>query len=1163
MNSQLYLWEINLYLAWFTSQVRLENKAGNLDINKYAEGFLIPILNHIFKREFDRLEFKHINYPAIDLLSKDNKISFQITSEASFEKIKDTLSKYVRTRRFESSKLYHLILDEDYQTQKTDQEIRTIIEKELTANNFAPKSEIDFQKSDIWNISDLRQQIEQKCSLDQLKAIRDFLKSQYGKVTSLPTFDEILIPYQIAFERQLSPKASPLPFQFSNPFFGRAEELGSLKKFIGSADDKFITIVADGGYGKTRFCMELFKQLSSEEPKMEAFVIDDRAFRTLQFTAELKPDKLYVILFDDAHKRAEIFSDVVEIIGRLRNVKLIITIRKAVYDDTMKLLPTHRRNIESIVLSRLNYESTRALIKSQIPGIEESYLKNLAEQSKGVPIVVLGLCQLIIDGKYSAEISEEDSFILFVREVKEQVITDIKSKYYINPSDINKTLELISILGPIQNAESEIKILAELNEISHETCVVVLDHLAEYEFIQRKYFISIITDPYNDVLLLDAAPRIRFLLQNPLVEGFMDRVIKNLVSVEHSERLKIDVDAIVIEFVAAIGSNPLLSNADISRLNTNLETLTHFAYKKPFIVSKALFLILESARNNPAFWDNVSGEWRFGKLKDVHGEIDTIFSIVFLNTHKTNELNNLFSLLLDYIKLRGENTLLQKVFRFRIYDFVEFGYGPPVPCERQQFLTSVFKELLKGSEISIPNVELMIDGISTMLSLDFALEESFDKYTHSFSYGNANLPFNEITQNIRLGAISNLIILYSKIRYSEPSFKVFNLLLRILFYLTKPNDNKLQYDQSQEIELTQRFLFGTLKDNPSVEERTRITKQLKLFERREIKDSYIKLRIDLLEASRVAKTNKERIELLLGEDYFYLRNNLDTDLEKIIKDYQDWESFYKDAVLIRLGTRDENLQQYYQLVDYLVRKHPEQSKSLFEYVSEKNPDLILDFGDLIRANFKDKDYFNSKIKMLWSLGTEQAKATVIYLLTFGRNRENDKYEYDDFVYIEEAVKDNNRSALFRLSGAFRDYIYIDVKKTLELTKAIISRNADQNTDHLLYSFFESPEITAKYKQELKTFLFDSTLALRLDSFFYDSILSFLEKHFGFDVLFDYLVKQIDYLSQHEGYFSLHFSGIYTNAEKAEEQKEKDFIKVLSWYVSLPARSEYVHLKLVA
>src|SRR5260221_6233823 len=54
---------------------------------------------------------------------------------------------------------------------------------------------------------------------------------------------------------------------------------------------------------------------------------------------------------------------------------------------------------------------------------------------------------------------------------------------------------------------------------------------------------------------------------------------------------------------------------------------------------------------------------------------------------------------------------------------------------------------LLGSEISIPNVELMIDGISTMLSLDFALEESFDKYTHSFSYGNANLPFNEITQN--------------------------------------------------------------------------------------------------------------------------------------------------------------------------------------------------------------------------------------------------------------------------------------------------------------------------------------------------------------------------------------------------------------------------------
>ncbi|HLO61293.1 MAG TPA: SMEK domain-containing protein [Bacteroidales bacterium] len=73
MNGQIYLWEITRYLAWSTSQVRIENKNGNFDINKYAEGFLIPILNEIYKKSFERLEFIKQNYPAMDLGSKDHQ----------------------------------------------------------------------------------------------------------------------------------------------------------------------------------------------------------------------------------------------------------------------------------------------------------------------------------------------------------------------------------------------------------------------------------------------------------------------------------------------------------------------------------------------------------------------------------------------------------------------------------------------------------------------------------------------------------------------------------------------------------------------------------------------------------------------------------------------------------------------------------------------------------------------------------------------------------------------------------------------------------------------------------------------------------------------------------------------------------------------------------
>ena len=100
MNSQMYFWEITRYIAWFTSQVKIENKNGNFDINKYAEGFFIPILNEIYKMSFERLEFIKQNYPAIDLGSKDNQISIKVTSELGYDKIKNTLTKYIENKLF-------------------------------------------------------------------------------------------------------------------------------------------------------------------------------------------------------------------------------------------------------------------------------------------------------------------------------------------------------------------------------------------------------------------------------------------------------------------------------------------------------------------------------------------------------------------------------------------------------------------------------------------------------------------------------------------------------------------------------------------------------------------------------------------------------------------------------------------------------------------------------------------------------------------------------------------------------------------------------------------------------------------------------------------------------------------------------------------------------
>lgn len=323
MSGQIYLWEITRYLAWFTSQVRIENNSGNFDINKYAEGFLIPILNPIFKKEFERLEFIKQNYPAIDLGSKDKEISFQVTSEKGYDKIKNTLTKYIENKLYNVyANIYHFIINEDYQTSKSNDDIALHINRELKKIGLSPIPKIKFTKEEqLWNISVLRKQIEKECNIDQLKEIRDYLEKEYGKVTSLPTFDDILVPFEIAFKAQLDLSNKNLSYQFHTPFFGREKDIERLESFINGTDNSVFAIIADGGYGKTRLAIELFRKITKESDIYEAYVLNEVTFQCIDFAEQLKTTKQIVILFDDAHNKPEILNDLISVTNRLDNVK--------------------------------------------------------------------------------------------------------------------------------------------------------------------------------------------------------------------------------------------------------------------------------------------------------------------------------------------------------------------------------------------------------------------------------------------------------------------------------------------------------------------------------------------------------------------------------------------------------------------------------------------------------------------------------------------------------------------------------------------------------------------------------------------------------------------------------------------------------------------------
>ncbi len=1025
---------------------------------------------------------------------------------------------------------------------------------------------LELQKSSIaWNyIQDVQfqQSLKRFNSVKQhINDLKSDLLNQLKKFER--TFDDALLSYKDAFRHQLNIENKDLPNQFHNKFIGRITDLESIDYLVKLSDYRIITIVADGGYGKTRTCVEYFQRYIETDDKFEAFVLNTSAFKSLNFPTELKNDKNIIVLIDDAHKNPKILNDIVNSTSRHENVKIMMTIRRAMYDDTIKEIATHNRNIGLHRIERLSYEETQQLFKSQLPGLKEIEIKKLAEESKGIPIVVLGLCQVTINGKYKSELSEEENFRLFVRELKTQVINDIHGKYLIEKEKINKTIELLSFFSPIKNISEEIVEFSKLNDIEVDETNLIFDYLNEYEFISKGNEIHIKPDPYSDTILLDSSNRIKYLLKKD-IKRFLDRLIRNLVEVEQSHRLDLSIDNLLFDFISTFKDKKTDTSEEIYSLVANLETLKSFTYKKPRICFFAVKDLINSKCSSDDFWKTEESHIFYDKsFKEVHENLETILSIIALNTHNESELDELYELLWEYKSKKIDSNIFQKAFRYRVYDFVEYGYRPITPCERQVYLVKKLDSILQKKPKEAILLNHVFDCIKSLLVLEFEGESFYDKYTHALSWGRHYVLSNETTEQIRTDSLSLLFKIYFLARHEKYSEDYLEQILRILFFMAKEKHEKYEFNQSKEVDLVVNFLRNILNDRPSINERSKIIRQLKIFERREIKDIYKDITDELLKKSETVSTPKERLALLFLDEYFSLRNNIEKIFNEIIEQYPDNNSLFIDIIEVKIELAQNDFSNFNELLSFLIKKHPKKSKELLELVITKYPGQACDFSTLIKANYKDDKYFYSIIDKIWNLKFECAKGSVLWMLTNGRNRETELYKEDDLKYFEYIVDNKLINQLWSTSFTLPKYILINPARTLSLVSKIFRLSEKEREEgFLLHSIFEDKKILDNHSALLKDFVFSSTLEIPIDFHYLDEVLYFLEDYFGFDLLFTYLKEKISLIEKEKKTIYLSYHKHYSNPHKEPNQSEEDFVKVIKWYAELENKSDYIHKVLV-
>ncbi|MDF2189338.1 SMEK domain-containing protein [Paraflavitalea sp. CAU 1676] len=190
MNQIDLLQSISKYFARFSEQVKILNGNNEFHINIHAENLIVKVLNIVYDLNLVNLnQSKNGNYSAIDLLnvSQVKKVSFQVTSTSSIDKVKDCIQKFFRNGVYKDASELNIYILTNKQRSYSRQSIQHKIEEEINlvksqdpsfnkeAFNFTFEPEIN-----IIDKTDLYKKLNSDNDLEKIFQLEKYIQKQYG-----------------------------------------------------------------------------------------------------------------------------------------------------------------------------------------------------------------------------------------------------------------------------------------------------------------------------------------------------------------------------------------------------------------------------------------------------------------------------------------------------------------------------------------------------------------------------------------------------------------------------------------------------------------------------------------------------------------------------------------------------------------------------------------------------------------------------------------------------------------------------------------------------------------------------------------------------------------------------------------------------------------------
>ena len=228
--------ELVKLFAIFKAQVELSNRQGEYDINTHSEDLLASLFSCIYDGEFVNVNFQKKNNPAVDLIDSKARVCVQVTSTATFKKIRETLEKYFNAGYHNqcNTLLFYFLIKKPKLNRKSKKNIKDFINGKI---NF----DVDNHLLDDNSILTI---LRQDASGEKVNCVLNLLEKEYGELNRNK-------------DLTLNKRLGQLPFN-ADLFIGREADLEAIYQRLFNSGDILLLVNGEGGIGKTTLAAQYY-----------------------------------------------------------------------------------------------------------------------------------------------------------------------------------------------------------------------------------------------------------------------------------------------------------------------------------------------------------------------------------------------------------------------------------------------------------------------------------------------------------------------------------------------------------------------------------------------------------------------------------------------------------------------------------------------------------------------------------------------------------------------------------------------------------------------------------------------------------------------------------------------------------------------------------------